>query len=52
MKKYLQSLSRRYLLIFAFLVLILAVVNNLRSPASRSVSWIGSQEILEKPEGF
>lgn len=52
MKQYLKTLNLKYLLGLIVLVLVLAIINNLRSPEERSVRWIGSQEVLEVPEGY
>jgi len=52
MKQYLKSLNLKYLLGLIGLVLVLAILNNIRSPEERSVRWVGSQEVLETPEGY
>ncbi|MCL4100790.1 hypothetical protein SAMN05720766_105119 [Fibrobacter sp. UWH9] len=46
---YLKSLNWIVLLGIAAFCVILAIVNNIRVEDSKSVEWIGSQEILEKP---
>lgn len=50
--RYIKSFNWKLLLIFAAACVLLAVLNNLRVDDSKSVEWFGSQEILEKPEGF
>ena len=44
-----RSLNFRYLLGIVVLILVAAVVNNLRQPAERHVPWMGGQAILAKP---
>ena len=39
----------KYLIVFASLTIILAVVNNIRQPDAKAVDWIGGQEILQEP---
>lgn len=46
---YLKSLNWIVLLGIAAFCVILAIVNNISVEDSKSVEWIGSQEILEKP---
>ena len=46
---YLKSLNWIVLLGFALFSIALAVLNNIRVDDAKSVTWIGSQEILEKP---
>ena len=48
-KIYLKSLNWIFLLGLAAFCIALAVINNIRVGESKSVDWIGSQEILEKP---
>jgi len=43
------DLNWKYLLVLGSLAAVAAVVNNLRVPEKDRVSWIGGQEILEKP---
>ena len=49
-KTYLKSLNRIVLLGIAAFCIALAVINNIRVEDSKSVDWIGSQEILAKPD--
>ena len=46
---YLKSFNWIVLLGIAALCIVLAIINNIRVEDSKSVDWIGSQEILEKP---
>jgi hypothetical protein len=47
---YIKSFNLKFLLIaFAFCI-VLAIINNVRVDSSKSVEWIGSQKVLEKPE--
>ncbi|WP_407449389.1 hypothetical protein [Fibrobacter sp.] len=46
---YLKSLNWIVLLGIALFCIALAVVNNIRVDDAKSVTWIGSQDILEKP---
>ncbi len=46
---YLKSLNWIILLGIAAFCIVLAIINNIRVEDSKSVNWIGSQEILEKP---
>ena len=46
---YLKSLNWIVLLGIAAFCIVLAIINNIRVEDSKSVDWIGSQEILEKP---
>lgn len=46
---YLKSLNWIVLLGIAAFCIVLAIINNIRVEDSKSVEWIGSQEILEKP---
>ena len=46
---YLKSLNWIVLLGIAAFCIALAIINNIRVEDSKSVDWIGSQEILEKP---
>ena len=48
-KNYLKSLNWIILLGIAAISIALAIVNNIRVDDAKSVDWIGSQEILEKP---
>lgn len=48
-KNYLKSLNWITLLSIAAFSIALAIVNNIRVDDAKSVDWIGSQEILEKP---
>ena len=47
---YLKSLNWIVLLGIAAFCIVLAIINNIRVEDSHSVEWIGSQEILEKPD--
>lgn len=47
--KYAKSLNWIVLLGIAAFCIALAIINNIRVEDSKSVEWIGSQEILEKP---
>ena len=49
-KTYLKSLNWIVLLGIAAFCIALAVINNIRVEDSKSVDWIGSQEILAKPD--
>ena len=49
-KVYLKSLNWIFLLGLAAFCIALAVINNIRVEDSHSVDWIGSQEILAKPD--
>ena len=46
---YLKSLNWIVLLGIAAFSIALAIINNIRVDEAKSVDWIGSQEILEKP---
>lgn len=46
---YLKSLNWIVLLGIALFCIALAIVNNIRVDEAKSVTWIGSQDILEKP---
>ena len=46
---YLKSLNWIVLLGIAVFSIALAIVNNIRVDDAKSVNWIGSQEVLEKP---
>ena len=46
---YLNSLNWIVLLGIAAFSIALAIINNIRVDDAKSVDWIGSQEILEKP---
>ncbi len=48
-KNYLNSINWIVLLGIAAFSIALAIVNNIRVDDTKSVDWIGSQEILEKP---
>jgi len=47
--QYAKSLNWIVLLGIAAFCIALAIINNIRVDDSKSVEWIGSQEILEKP---
>ena len=49
LKGYLKSLNWIVLLGIAAFCIALAIINNIRVEDAKSVDWIGSQEILEKP---
>ena len=46
---YLRSLNWVFIIALTLFCIALAVVNNIRVDDAKSVDWIGSQEILEKP---
>ncbi|MBO6135302.1 hypothetical protein SAMN05720761_10629 [Fibrobacter sp. UWCM] len=46
---YLKSLNWVVLLGIALFCIILAIVNNIRVGEGKSVEWIGSQDVMEKP---
>ena len=48
-KNYIKSLNWIVLLGIAVFSIVLAIVNNIRVDDTKSVNWIGSQEVLEKP---
>jgi hypothetical protein len=48
-KNYLKSLNWVFIIALTLFCIALAVVNNIRVDDAKSVDWIGSQEILEKP---
>ena len=50
LKGYLKSLNWVVLLGLAAFCIALAIINNIRVEDSKSVDWIGSQEILAKPD--
>ena len=50
LKGYLKSLNWIVLLGLAAFCIALAIINNIRVEDSKSVDWIGSQEILAKPD--
>ena len=50
LKSSLKSLNWIVLLGIAAFCIALAVINNIRVEDSKSVDWIGSQEILAKPD--
>ena len=50
LKGYMKSLNWIVLLGIAAFCIALAVINNIRVEDSKSVDWIGSQEILAKPD--
>lgn len=47
---YIRGLRWKFLIGLALLALVAAIVNNIRVPSDKSVTWIGGQKILEKPE--
>jgi hypothetical protein len=49
---YIKSFNWKFLFIFAAVCILLAILNDIRVDDSKSVEWIGSQEVFEKPEGF
>ncbi|MBP5246384.1 MAG: hypothetical protein J6Z31_00775 [Fibrobacter sp.] len=49
---YIKSFNWKFLFIFAAVCILLAIINNIRVDDSKSVEWIGSQTVLEKPEGI
>ena len=46
---YLKSLNWVVLLGIALFCIILAIVNNIRVDEGKSVEWIGTQDVMEKP---
>ena len=46
---YLKSLNWIVLLGFAAFSIALAIINNIRVDDAKSVDWIGTQDVLEKP---
>lgn len=46
---YLKSINWIVLLGIAAFCIILAIVNNIRVSDEKSVDWIGSQDVMEKP---
>ena len=46
---YLKSLNWVVLLGIAVFCIALAIINNIRVGEGKSVEWIGSQDVLEKP---
>ena len=46
---YLKSLNWVVLLSIALFCIILAIVNNIRVGEGKSVEWIGTQDVMEKP---
>lgn len=48
--EYVKSLKWSVLIGLAVLCFILAIVNNIRVDETKSVDWIGSQEVMPKPD--
>ena len=48
-KSYLKSLNWIFIIALTLFCIAMAVVNNIRVDDAKSVNWIGSQEVLEKP---
>ncbi|MEE0875884.1 MAG: hypothetical protein UIH18_01180 [Fibrobacteraceae bacterium] len=48
--KYIKTLNWKFLIGFGVFCLLCAIANNLRVSDDKSIEWIGSQEILQKPE--
>ena len=48
-KRYLKSLNWIFIIALTLFCIAMAVVNNIRVDDAKSVNWIGSQEVLEKP---
>ncbi|MCQ2063106.1 MAG: hypothetical protein MJY99_07185 [Fibrobacter sp.] len=46
---YLKSLNWIVLLGIAAFCIVLAIVNNIRVGEEKSVDWIGTQDVMEKP---
>ena len=46
---YLKSLNWIVLLGIAAFCIVLAIINNIRVDDAKSVDWIGTQDVLEKP---
>ena len=46
---YLKSLNWIVLLCIAAFSIALAIINNIRVDDAKSVDWIGTQDVLEKP---
>ena len=47
--RYLKSLNWIVLLGIAAFCIVLAIVNNIRLDENKSVEWIGTQDVMEKP---
>lgn len=45
-----RSLNFRVLLAIVLGAVVLGILNNIRVPAEKKVTWFGGQEILPKPE--
>ncbi len=48
--QYIKSFHWKFLLLFAAFCIALGVVNNIRVSDDKSVEWIGTQDVLAKPE--
>ena len=48
-KSYAKKLNWIVLIGIALFSIILAIVNNIRVDEGKSVEWIGSQDVMEKP---
>ncbi len=48
--KYIKSFHWKFLFLFAAFCVALAIVNNFRVGDEKSVEWIGTQDVLAKPE--
>lgn len=46
---YLKSLNWIVLMGLAVFCIVLAIVNNIRLDGEKSVEWIGTQDVMEKP---
>ena len=46
-----QSFNWKFLIIAAVFCAAAAVVNNIRVDSSKSVEWIGTQPVMQKPAG-
>ena len=46
---YLKTLNWPVLLGIALFCIVLAIVNNIRVSDDKSVDWIGTQDVMEKP---
>lgn len=47
--KNISMLNFKFLILLGLFCILAAVVNNLRAPKDKSVEWIGTQTVLEKP---
>jgi hypothetical protein len=47
-KSFIKKLNFKFLIGLGLFCFLAAAVNNLRTPADKSVEWIGGQEVLER----